>query len=121
MAKRTKLKAPKGTDEANIGGTSFRVDNDGTIEVPEGEEGPLLERGGFTEIKDPVEVPHGHALITHDDPDASTDAGEKFGNGTLVPAHVVAELVNSHGFKVVDHVVETADQVSERLDAEPIG
>lgn len=111
MAKKSKLRAPKGTDEANIGGTSFRVDNDGTIDVPEGEVGPLLERGGFVEVLPPVEIPHGHALVRHDDPTASTDVGERHGDGFLVPVHLVNVLA-SHGFKAVDHVTETAAEIA---------
>jgi hypothetical protein len=96
-----KLKAPKGTDEANANGQSFRVDNDGTVEVPDEVAGPLVERGGFVEVVEVV-VPAGYLLVMHDnDPSASCE-GEKFGEGYLVPAHKAGELA-SHGFKAVEH------------------
>lgn len=117
--KKVKLKAPKGTDEANAGGESFRVDNDGTIEVPEDAVGPLLEHGGFTEVKEAAVIPHGHALVMHDDPKAATSAGEKFGDGFLVPAHKVADLA-SHGFRAVEHVTETVDQAVAHVEKDEL-
>lgn len=111
MAKKVKkLRAPKGTDEANIDGVSYRVENDGTVEVPDGEEGPLLATGGFVEVTPPVVLPEGFALVMHKDPNASCD-GEKFGGGHLVQAVNVAALA-SHGFYAVDHVTETVADLS---------
>lgn len=111
--KTTKLKAPAGTDEANFGTERFRVDNDGTIEVPDEAVGPLLELGGFVEVLPPPVIPDGHALVKHSDPDASC-GGERFGDGFLVPVHMV-EALKSHGFKSVEHVTETVDQAEEHV------
>lgn len=100
MTKR--LKAPKGTDEANADGKSYRVDNDGTVTVPDEAAAPLLERGGFTEVVEATAPPDGYLLVMHDtDPNASCE-GEKFGDGYLVLAHRAGELA-SHGFKAVEH------------------
>jgi len=100
MAK--KLKAPKGTDEANIGGQSFRVDNDHTITLPDDvDASPLLDRGGFVTVVDPVEIPHGLALVAHADPNAELSLGERSGAGFLIPVDQVA-AVAAHGFVAVD-------------------
>lgn len=96
-----KLKAPRGTDEANADGKIFRVDNDGTVDVPNDAVGPLLERGGFVEVVEPAAVPDGHGLVMHDDPGASCD-GEKVGDAFVVPIGKVAELA-SHGFRAIEH------------------
>jgi hypothetical protein len=96
-----KLRAPKGTDEANADGKSFRVDNNGIVEVPDEAAAPLIERGGFTEVVEPPAVPVGHALVMHSDPGAACE-GEKFGDGYLVPVDRVAELA-SHGFMPAEH------------------
>lgn len=50
MARR--LKAQPGTDEANYGGSRFRVDNDGFVEVPDEAAPSLIDRGGFVDAAD---------------------------------------------------------------------
>ena len=100
-----KLKAPKGTDEANADGKSFRVDNDGTVTVPDEAAAPLIERAGFVEVLPDIEVPHGHAMVKHTDPDASCGF-EKRGDVFIVPVSAVAELVASHGFLAIEGEIE---------------
>ena len=102
-----KLKAPKGTDEANANGKSYRVENDGTVEVPDDAVQPLLAIGGFVEVDDtPVEVPTGMVLVKSSDPTASC-GGEKMGDKFMVDIPTANELV-SHGFSIVEHVAAPA-------------
>ena len=100
-----KLKAPAGTDEANIGPQSFKVDTkDHTITLPDGvDAGPLLTTGGFTEVVDDVAPPEGMVAMKHPtDPNASCSVGKARSDGIhIVPATAVAELLN-HGFVVVE-------------------
>lgn len=106
MAKFTKkLHAPKGTDEANHDGVSYRVDNDGTIEVPVEAAGPLLALGGFTADDDSDPVPDGKVRVSHGYATGCSWGGEAFEpqkDGTfLVPVAAVADLA-SHGFTIVE-------------------
>ncbi len=96
-----KLKAPKGTDEVNVGTESYRVDNDQIVEVPEEAVAPLLERGGFTEVDAEPDVPEGFVLVGHPDPHASCGQGEKCGDFFKVPAAIASELIG-HGFYPVE-------------------
>ena len=98
-----KLKAPKGTDEANANGKSYRVENDGTVEVPDDAVQPLLDVGGFVEVDETqVEVPTGMVLVKSADPTASC-GGEKVGDKFMVDVLTANELV-SHGFSIVEQV-----------------
>ena len=97
------LKAPKGKEEANANGKSYRVENDGTIEVPDDAVQPLLATGGFVEVDEtPVEVPNGMVLVKSSDPTASC-GGEKVGDKFMVDVLTANELA-SHGFSIVGPV-----------------
>lgn len=105
MAK-TRLKAPPGTSEANWSGSPkpYPVGLDGTVEVDDEAVAPLLDRGGFTEVKEEVEVPSaGTVKLVHtsgahvsgtanDQPFDSDDKGV-----VVVPAEAEAVLAR-HGF-----------------------
>jgi hypothetical protein len=114
-----KLRAPRGTDEANIAGHSYRVDNDQTITVPDDTDtSPLIDRGGFTEVLPPVDVPDGHAVVFSDDPDASCScAVEKIGEAHVVPAAMVADLIESHGFRAAETKSDDAQADAASADA----
>ncbi|WP_315792248.1 MULTISPECIES: hypothetical protein [unclassified Bradyrhizobium] len=100
MAK--KLKAPPGTDEANIGTQSFRVDNDHNITVPDGVDTSALElTGGFVPVVETVAVPLGTVLMKHATDKDAACSFEKSGDFFAVPAERVAEMM-SHGFLVVE-------------------
>jgi hypothetical protein len=98
------LRASQGSDECNFGGRRFRVDDDGTVWVPEEGIAPLLLVGGYSLVDPPgPPEPSGDARVRHrSDPAAACsfrgvvytpDAG-----GVLtVPVIAVPELT-SHGF-----------------------
>jgi hypothetical protein len=103
---RVKLTAPLGTDEANFGTERLRVDNDGTVDVPEEAVDSLVHMGGF--IRDPA------AHQAHDDGTVPMRHPEGIGcsvggvecapdaNGVvMVPSGAVASLA-AHGFMAVD-------------------
>ncbi|NPU23948.1 hypothetical protein [Bradyrhizobium denitrificans] len=106
-----KLKAPPGTDEANIGTTKFPVDStDRTITVPDDVDTSGLESaGGFVRLTEPTPlVDAGHSLMRHaSDPNASCSF-EKSGDFFMVPSEKVADM-ESHGFVVVESA-KPADQ-----------
>ncbi len=97
-----KLRAPRGTDEANVDGVLYRVDNDGTIEVPDAAVGTLTHTGGFVVIEEIPPPPMGHVtLIAPDGCTGCSWGGETFvPDGDMriaVPAPACTELL-SHGF-----------------------
>ena len=110
MAKTTlHLKAPPGTDEANFGQTRYRVNNDGTVEVPAEAAPALLDKGGFVANDDtpaPV-LPANHVHVRHvSDPTARAGwGGLEFvpdKHGLLhVPVEALEGLL-AHGFILVE-------------------
>jgi hypothetical protein len=108
MARTTvRLHAPPGTDEANFGTTKYRVNNDGTIDVPEAAAEALLDRGGFAPDDEPDAPSAGMVPVQHaTDPKATVSWGAVTyapdENGILqVPAEAVADL-GPHGFSGVE-------------------
>jgi hypothetical protein len=121
MARR--LRAPKGTDEANFGQTAFKVGDDGTVEVPDEAVGSLTSVGGFSEIQEPAPV------VDHDPsdgaklkaPEGATSCswgGQTFDvdeNGTVkVPQEAVGDMIG-HGFEVIEKIVAEVEQKIENL------
>jgi hypothetical protein len=109
MARLKKLHAPRGTDEANHNGVSYRVDNDGTVLVDESAVGPLLAVGGFTQDDDSDPVPDG--LIAASGPagvDSCSWNGVTYSMNEkglfALPVASMDDMV-SHGFSVVDEPV----------------
>lgn len=105
MAKPTvRMRAPKGTDEANVGADLYRVDNSGDIEVPE-EAVATLTGAGFRVEAGPVPVPEGRARMRA--PEGATScsvAGEvcEVEDGVVdVPIVGVAALI-AHGFEPIE-------------------
>ncbi len=101
-----KLRAPPGTDEANFAGERFRVDNDGTIDVPDAAAPELLKIGGFVEVKEIPPLTDGSVRMMG--PDGATSVswgGQSFAavkEGVFdVPLASVHELA-SHGFVLVE-------------------
>jgi hypothetical protein len=101
-----RLRAPRGTDEANSSMSSvpYKVGLDGTVEVDEEAVAPLLARGGFTLADVRQEpVPDGLVRMAHQsDPHASCSFdGVAYAPGPdgflLVPAGAV-EALSAHGF-----------------------
>jgi hypothetical protein len=99
-----KLWSHQGADECNIGTKGYRVDNDGSVWVPEEGIGPLLEKGGFVLADPPARQPvvSGFAHMMHPDPTATCSirgvvytADER--GALTVPAAVAHELL-AHGF-----------------------
>jgi hypothetical protein len=108
-----KLRAPKGTDEANVDGVLYRVDNDGTIDVPDAAAPSLLHTGGFVAIDEmPAPVPIGHVILRAPQGSAAcawnglTYAVDADGR-VAVPAPAAA-ILYSHGF-VPDQPGKSAD------------
>lgn len=100
-----KLRAPAGTDEANFGAERFRVDNDGTVNVPDEAVESLTGVGGFTADAEVTPVPDGMVRMQHAHPGAScTIATQSFTAdeaGILaVPLAAAADLL-AHGFSYV--------------------
>ena len=93
------LRAAFGQDEATHGLRRYRVDNDGTVQVPPDAVAPLIHTGGFYMADtETAEAPPGSALVRNSDPTATTGLGKPDGNGNfLVPAAVLRGLA-AHGF-----------------------
>lgn len=106
-----KLRASRGTDEANVDGLLYRVGNDGTIEVPEEAAAGLIHTGGFAAVEEPVALPMGHvALIAPEGCEACSWRGETYvpdsDRRVAVPAPACVDLL-AHGFKPEDHQAES--------------
>jgi len=105
--KLVRLKAPEGADEANYGEERFRVDNDGTVLVPQAAVADLVAVGGFSLIPEaPPEgpTPEGMIKVSNGSGGGCSFGGVAYapdadGNIT-VPAHAVAVLT-AHGFSPV--------------------
>lgn len=104
MAKK-KLFANQGTDEVNIDSVSYKVNPaDHTVDVPEENIGPLLERGGFT-YAEPVKAPEGFARMRHQFLESFSVDGAMFApqedGSFLVPVAVLRSALD-HGFTIVE-------------------
>jgi hypothetical protein len=116
-----RLRAPRGTDEANSSMSSvpYKVGLDGTVEVDEEAVAPLLARGGFT-LADVRQEPVPDGLVRmahHSDPHASCSFdGVAYAPGPdgflLVPAGAV-EALTAHGFVSVVSVEPEAVAAAE--------
>ena len=121
-----KLRATQGADEANVGGQRYRVDNDGTIDVPIEAEAPLLEKGGFVLAEELPPVSAGNVRVSHPEGIGCSFDGVNYEpdeHGTIiVPAESVGALT-SHGFTPVGQTVEQAQRRArtELPDAAPDG
>jgi hypothetical protein len=122
-----RLRAPRGTDEANSSMSSvpYKVGLDGTVEVDEEAVAPLLARGGFT-LADVRQEPVPDGLVRmahHSDPHASCSFdGVAYAPGPdgflLVPAGAV-EALTAHGFVSVVSVEPEAVIAAEEPAAAP--
>lgn len=102
-----KLKAPVGTDEANIGEQSFPVGEDGTVSVPDDSVETLVGAGGFIEVIDataPIaedDVATSGALLAAPDGALSVSWGgvtyRTMAGKVRVPHAAVSDLI-SHGY-----------------------
>lgn len=103
MAKNTtRLKAGQGASEANAGGKSYPVGPNGEVVVPSEHVAPLTSVGGFSIVSEPVELPEGHVLVAHSDPNAVLGEDKANEDGHfVVPVHAVAALLD-HGFVPVE-------------------
>ena len=103
MGRMIKLHAPPGTDEANFGTERYRVDNDGTVYVPEEAAADLIASGGFYADPEPVELPEGMVRLTGPEGASCSWGGQSFSAGEdgalVVPVGAVAALA-SHGFSL---------------------
>lgn len=105
----TKLKAPPGTDEANVGVERFPVGEDGTVDVPADAVESLTSVGGFTEVDEapaPETEPSAEfAALKHPEGVGCSFAGVSYepdDKGVVhVPHAAVADLA-SHGFAPVE-------------------
>ena len=96
-----KLRAPKGTDEANFGTHLYRVDNDGTVDVPDDAVPYLTSVGAFETIDEPSEIPHGSVrMLSTKGPMSVSVAGQSFNTGddliVVVPLAFASEML-AHG------------------------
>jgi len=104
MPKFVKLHAQQGSDEANHAGVSYRVDNEGNVNVPEDAVAPLMSVGGFIPLDDGRdEVPDGLVALKHNVGAAACSwSGKTFlcrpEDGVFfVPCAAAADLF-AHGF-----------------------
>lgn len=119
MPKFRKLKAYGHAEEYVTHGTeTYRVDNDGSVMVPEEAVGPLTHIGSFVLADVPApEAPKGQVFVKHDDDAASFSfEGQNFDKNEhghfAVPAHAVEHLM-SHGFYAVDKPAAAAPVQAE--------
>ena len=129
MARTVKIRAPAGTDEANVGTRLYSVDDAGDVEVPDFDVPAILAIPGF-ELEPVPDPPAGFVRVVA--PDGTTADGTatlSYGGVTytiaadltvIVPAEAVGDLL-SHGFTpavVVPGLVLT-DADAEPAPAEP--
>ena len=96
------LRAVFGQDEANHGASQYLVDNDGLIQVPLEEVGPLTTVGGFVFAKSSDNaISAGVLTLHHDDAAGCSYGGRQFLSDSkgdvLVPAEAGSDLA-AHGF-----------------------
>lgn len=104
-----KLKAPPGTDEANVGAERYPVKDDGTVEVPAEAVEALVEVGGFTPVDEAPapapEAPADFAMLAHPEKVGCSFSGVEYapddGGRVHVPHAAVAALIG-HGFTPVE-------------------
>jgi hypothetical protein len=100
-----RIKAQKGTDEANYGDVSYLVPADGVIDVPAEAAVALEATGGFVEVTDPAPVEDGLVRVKGHPDSACTINGVTYTAGsdgiTSVPDFAVAALA-AHGFTPLD-------------------
>jgi hypothetical protein len=126
MARR--LRAPKGTDEANYGQTAFKVQDDGTVDVPDEAVASLVGVGGFSEVTEPApavdsDPADGATLKAPEGATSCSWGGQTFDvdeNGTVkVPHESVGDLIG-HGFEVIEKIVAEVEQKIEALINPPV-
>jgi hypothetical protein len=126
MARR--LRAPKGTDEANYGQTAFKVQDDGTVDVPDEAVASLVGVGGFSEVPTepaPVDMnpSDGATLKAPEGATSCSWGGQTFDvaeDGTVdVPHESVGDLIG-HGFQVIEKIVaEVVQKIENLIDPAP--
>jgi hypothetical protein len=125
QAGRQRLTAPPGTDEANFGTERLRVDNDGTVSVPEEAVPGLTHVGGFTDADpEPTPVPAGYVLMAHPEGAACALGGESFTpdeRGHVVVPGLMVEHLRAHGFDVVPDEPEDEAEPEPEPEPEPEG
>ena len=104
MAKK-KLIANQGSDEVNVENVSYKVNPiDHTVEVPEEDVGPLLEKGGFS-YAEPVKTPEGVVRMHHQFLESFSIDGAIFApqedGSFLIPVAVLRSALD-HGFTIVE-------------------
>lgn len=116
MTKR--LRAPEGTDEANVGEERFPVHDDGTIEVPDDAADALMKVGGFTEVPDEAATealetvaaeeaaePSLLAKVQNPDKTGCSWGGHSYepdADGVVHVPHAAVADLTAHGFEAVE-------------------
>lgn len=105
-----KLKAPIGSEGANIGTTLFKLDADGNVTVPDDAAQTLVGVGGFEMVCDVPDAPDGSTVLRSEiGPQSCSFGDQSFStdeNGFVtVPTAMVGQLL-SHGFVIPASVVE---------------
>jgi len=112
-----KLHAPRGTDEANANGVLYRVDNDGTINVPDEAVDPLLSLGGFTEEDQSDDDPSGEVLMKSMTGALGCSWGgnsyEPDSDGFFVVPAVAAVDLADHGFVAAERSAKASAKVPQ--------
>jgi hypothetical protein len=112
-SKTRRLRAPAGADEANYGTERFRVDNDGTVTVPEEAVESLTHTGGFAEIDDEEKpVPAGLIYLAHPDGVGCSFGGVSYSpddKGRVTVPIVAVTALAAHGFVVPADPTPPAD------------
>jgi hypothetical protein len=111
-SKTRRLRAPAGADEANYGTERFRVDNDGTVTVPEEAVESLTHTGGFAEIEEEEPVPAGLIYLAHPDGVGCSFGGVSYApddKGRVTVPIVAVTALAAHGFVVPADPAPPAD------------
>lgn len=99
-----RIKAQRGTDEANFAESRFPVPADGIIDVSPEAAAPLLNEGGFISLEPAPALPDGLVQVRGAPGSGCTVGGVSYNAGddglVSVPAYAVADLA-AHGFKPV--------------------
>ena len=106
MARGIKLKAPDGTDIANVGTTEYDADLSGNM-VVDPADAETLEKAGFVEVQDeaPVKPDTSHLTTLYCEPHAAcTWSGVSYadedGDGQILVANAAVRDLLSHGFSI---------------------
>ncbi|WP_271024972.1 hypothetical protein [Rhizobium sp. RCAM05973] len=110
-----KLKAPIGSEGANIGTTLFKLDPDGNVIVPDDAVQTLVGVGGFEIVADIPDAPEGQTVLRSVVGSQSCSFGDQSfstdGNGYVTVPTALVDSLLSHGFVVPAVVVAIAEEL----------